>query len=160
MEKLRKIAWEAMLTADLNHRYFDALAGKFYKHDLYTKIFLAAMSSGTVAGWAFWKDNPCLWKTLSGISAVLAIALPILNYPKKLEAAGRLKTDYDDIKRDYQLLWARIDNNTHAQTENELKRIFQKEGKLATLESTVPGNDKKLNARCQQEVLKANGLLA
>lgn len=158
MEQLRKLAWEGMLNADKCVRYYDALAGRFHARDLYSKIFLATMSSGTVAGWAIWSDVPALWKVLSGGSAILAVALPILNISKKVEVANRLKSEFGDIQRDYEMLWAKIDDESPKQVETELRRIWQKEAKLAPFENTMPGNDKTLIRECQREVVHARGL--
>ena len=82
-EYIIQVVWEAMLDADLNFRYWDHLSRRYSAWDKYTKIFLAIMSSSAVAGWRIWNEVDILWKGLSAVSAVTAIALPILNWQKK-----------------------------------------------------------------------------
>ena len=77
-DNIRRVIWEAVLDADLNLRYWDHLSRRYSTWDKYTKIFLATMSSSTVASWGFWDEIDILWKGLSAVSAFTAIALPIL----------------------------------------------------------------------------------
>src|SRR5262245_37407928 len=114
VEKLRKSVWESLLGADLNMRYYRNLVDRFRSADIGTKVFLACMSSGTVAGLAIWTDSDkypvcvSVWKALSGLSAILAVALPILNYTKKVESAARLCVEYADVLRESELLWLHV----------------------------------------------------
>jgi len=59
---MRETIWDSMLDADMNVRYWAGLGRCYYKKDITYKIFLAAMSSGTVASWGIWglirSDNP------------------------------------------------------------------------------------------------------
>jgi hypothetical protein len=87
---MRKSLWYSMLDADMNARYWSYLSRRYSNRDKYSKIFLALMSSGTVASWGFWSDMQIIWKILSACSALLAIALPIINWPKMISNMGVL----------------------------------------------------------------------
>lgn len=98
--------WNAMLDADMNARYWPMLARRYSRAEVIVKVFLAVMSSGTVAAWGLWGAHQSLWRSLSAISALTAIASPILNFSKSVKTtsdlAGRwrmLLVDYEDIGR-------------------------------------------------------------
>ena len=55
-DSIRQVIWEAALDADLNLRYWDHLSRRYSAWDKYAKIFLAIMSSSTVAGWGIWNE--------------------------------------------------------------------------------------------------------
>jgi hypothetical protein len=83
--KARKYIWELMLDSDMNVRYWKYSVIRYYNYDKRSKIFLAVMSSGTVASWSIWSSVPLLWQFLSACSAIIAITLPILNFQKSIE---------------------------------------------------------------------------
>ena len=66
-EYIRKAIWDGRLGADFNKRYWNHLIRRYSKRDKYTKIFLATMSSSTVASWGIWDEIDLLWKSLSSI---------------------------------------------------------------------------------------------
>ena len=90
----------------MNARYWGHLARRYQKREMGIKIFLAATSSATVAGWVLWKHAPLLWQVLSGISALLAIALPILNYSQRIATMADLRAKWMHLRVEYDRLWA------------------------------------------------------
>ena len=156
---MRKTIWDSMLDADLNERYWGHLSKRYYDRDKLAKIFLATMTSGTVASWGFWSDIEILWKILSAVSALLAIALPILNWPKSIQSMVYLRQKWSQIKSDYELLWldAKNANDNQEKFRKELKKIKTRENSLSQKESNLP-NDQKLLKKCSQEVLISRGI--
>ena len=88
MNNSQKAIWRAMLDADMNARYWKAMLIKHSREEKRIKIFLAIVTSGTVIG--IFSSYPIIWKTLSVISALLAITLPFLNYQKIIEITSKL----------------------------------------------------------------------
>jgi len=156
---MKKVIWDSMLDADLNVRYWSYLSRRYYMRDKYSKIFLAAMSSGTVASWHFWATVPGVWKGLSAFSALTAIALPIINWSKMIENMVRLKQQWVDIKNDYEMLWISFKNKNKndADIEKEILRVKKKEVETSKEEYNLP-NSKKLVYKCTDEVLKSRGI--
>jgi hypothetical protein len=155
---MRKTIWDSMLDADMNQRYWSHLSRRYYVRDQYSKIFLALMSSGTVASWGFWSDFAIIWKVLSAASALLAIALPLLNWPRHISSMVSLKQKWTEIKADYELLWLVLEKGKKdSEVGKELKRIKQLETKVSQQETNLPC-DKKLIYQCRDEVLKSRGL--
>ncbi|HEV2731679.1 MAG TPA: hypothetical protein VGV15_16735 [Terriglobales bacterium] len=76
--------WDSLLDAEMNVRYWSTMCHRYSRYDTYSRIFLALTSSSTVASWEFWSQFPALWKTLSGLSALVAIVLAVIDLPKKV----------------------------------------------------------------------------
>lgn len=148
-----------MLTADLNYRYFGELAVRFQSRDRCAKFLMAATSSTSVSGWMIW-GRPgwdWAWQALSGLTAVVAIALPVLDLPKSLRTSGTLHGRWFSIRSDYELLWARLDSLTDPDVCSKWKTIAEEEKRLVELESTIrTRND--LVLHCYDEVCKSRGL--
>ena len=155
---MRKAIWDSMLDADMNVRYWAELGRRYYKRDIRYKIFLAAMSSGTVASWGIWSEVQLLWKILSGISALVAIALPILNWPKMIQSIGNVKQKWVDTKADYEVLWVEVNSKKdQAVLKEEFKKIKKREATASQQETNLPKKDKLLD-ECWEDVLKSRGL--
>jgi hypothetical protein len=165
MEDIRKRVWNALLDSELNCRYLGYLISRYHQRDICSKIFLACMTSGTVGTWIIWNDpakypyGVVAWKILSAFSALLSIALPILNYGKKVSAASRLRWEHCEIQSQYDVLWLKLPRiPSPNQCINELSKIAKKEAALARHEDNLPLNNHKLIRKCQSEVLTARGL--
>src|SRR4051794_21981982 len=81
---VREAIWQSLLEVELNKTYWRRIAEIYLQWDRNAKIFLAVISSGTVAAWITSMQAANLpinlevvWKIMSGISAILAVPLPI-----------------------------------------------------------------------------------
>ena len=83
--------WGSMLDADMNERYWAQLSRNYHQKNKSIKIFLALMTSGTVASWSIWDEVDILWKVLSAIAAAISIAFPILKLEIMIERMSVLK---------------------------------------------------------------------
>lgn len=147
-----------MLDADMNARYWKYLVKRYADRDKFSKIFLAIMASGTVAGWGFWDSFPELWKTLSSISAVIAIAMPILNYQKNIEQMSYLAGKWGELRIEYEDLWLQVKNSPPQQTSEKTYKKFRGiESSLQEKETKLP-DDQTLLMKCANEVMKTRGI--
>jgi len=146
-----------MLTSDLNVIYWGYISRRYYNTATRIKIFLAIMASVTVASWGFWEEIDLVWKTLSGIAAVLAIIFPILKTEEKIDKTSFLKGKWIEVKNEYEFLWATIKNKNLNELTQEYKRIKDKETDVSKEEKYLPINKKLIN-KSYQEVLKSRGL--
>jgi hypothetical protein len=122
------------------------------------KIFLAAISSGAVAGWSLWAEFPWAWKLLSSCSALVAIALPVLNFQKQIETMSLLSGKWFELKVSYEDQWRKInDDSEHKQIETAYNRTKKQEAILVQKESKLP-HDEKLLRVCFNEVKKSYGI--
>ncbi len=153
----RALVWESMLDADLAVRYWGALARSFARRERWGKIFLACTSSATVAGWVIWAKSPVAWKVLSGLSALIAIALPYLDYRGNADKMLELVRNYAQQLVKLEILWLRVDSTPEGQIIDELQKLRDSETQWATVVATLP-QKREFVLRCQQEVRKARGL--
>jgi hypothetical protein len=155
---MRTAIWQSMLDADMNARYWRGLVARYSKKDKTLKIFLALMASGTVAGWGLWITLPWLWKTLSSLSAIVAIAMPILNYQKHIEQMSYLAGKWGELRIEYEDLWLQVKNNSGEKNlENAYKKFRKIESGLQEREIKLP-EDKVLLIKCFNEVKTVRGL--
>ena len=158
--ELKKAVWESMLDADMNSRYWKALAARYSKRETVLKIFLAVMASGTVAGWGIWEDYSQIWKLLSAISALIAIALPILNYQKVIQKLSELAGNWGELRIEYEDMWLEVKNQPDNQALVRTYKKFRATEK--SLEKKEPKNisdDKDLLQSCFDDVKKSRGLI-
>jgi hypothetical protein len=153
----RQAIWGSMLDADMNARYWGFLTRRYYNKDKYSKIFLAAMASGTVASWGFWANVVIIWKVLSAISALIAISLPIVNYQKLIESIAEQKREWTYLKNEYESLWLSQKTKNQKEIASVYKKIKVHETIKIKDESKLP-YDEKLIMRCYEEVLRSRGL--
>ncbi len=153
----KQAIWDSMLDADMNARYWGYLTRRYYNKDKYSKLFLAAMSSGTVASWGFWANVEIIWKVLSAISALIAISLPILNYQKLIESIAEQKREWTHLKNEYESLWLSLKTKNQKEIVSEYKKIKVHETIKTKDESKLP-YDRELIMSCYGEVLRSRGL--
>lgn len=158
VSNVEKRVWESMLDADMSTRYWGKLARRYKQRETWAKVFLAGTSSGTVAGWAFWTSFPLAWKVLSSLSALIAISLPILNYPHKIEAAVDLHAEWKRLLYQYETLWSKTrDNVGAAEVLRSIKAFKEDEAQVSKKEAQLP-QVAGLVRRCQEEVKHSRGI--
>jgi hypothetical protein len=154
---MRELIWNSMLNAQMSALYWDHLALRYSTRDKWIKIFLACTSSGTVASWFVDPSLAILWKLLSGVSALVAIALPILDYPGLVAKMAKLSGKSAQLRTGYDQLWAQVDSLPQDPLSEQLAKLKTQEGELSDLEAGMPG-DADLLKQSQIEVLQARGL--
>lgn len=157
---MKKEIWKDMLDADLNARYWGEQTRVAYSRDKWIRIFLALASSGTIAGWSIWKDFPLAWQALSAMTAVLAIASPVLNYAEKAKNSLVLYCAWSDILRAYEQLWIKVECRVLINARKliaEYGKIVDKEKKCDSHEAKY-SVDRQMLKRCWMDVLNSRGL--
>jgi hypothetical protein len=154
---MRALIWNSMLTAQMNVCYWSHLASRSAQREKWIKIFLAVTSSGTVAGWSVWTEYAIVWKVLSGMSAVLAVSLPILDYSGRVAQLNKVASKCAQLRLGYDQLWAQIDVLTPNLLSDMQAELTKKEIELADMQVTEP-DDRELLVHCQEEVLQSRGL--
>ena len=149
--------WNKLLDAELNKRYWLYMAWRYKSRDLRARILLAVTSSGVVAGLTLWQQYPQIWQVLSGVSALVAIALPILNYPARVETASDLRGRWTEMVSEYDQLWITAQSGPSPLDQSRVDALTKKETSAAQVEAKLPYNEK-LARRCQAEVIKRRGL--
>lgn len=151
-----------MLDADMNARYWKILVGSYSARDKYLKIFMAVVASGTVAAWGIWTECPSVWRFLSGLSAIIAVVLPILDDQKSIGQMSFLSGKWGELRIEYENLWLKVESYGVSTGSGEIDTAFKEfrkmESSLQEKETELPTN-KKLLMKCFQEVKKTRGLM-
>jgi len=158
-ENLRKAIWQSLLTADLNCRYWARLAARASRRDKIAKIFLGVTASSTVASWGIWEEVDILWKILSGASAVLAVALPIVNWSGSARTRTGFAAKWQSMLSSYELAWIDVADGVRSPEEvrAELSRFKALEDKIHASDTPIDPDDK-LARQLQAAVLRSRGL--
>lgn len=87
-----------------------------------------------------------------------SIALPFLNYSKKVEWATALKVAYEASLEDYELIWLKRESLTDEELLGDMQKVIKKEKTLSNIEAHFPDKDSRLLKECQATVIKRRGL--
>jgi hypothetical protein len=154
----RNYVWQSMLDGEMNDRYWRFQAARYSKREKAVKIFLAITSSGTVAGWALWRGAPLVWQVLSAVSALLALALPVLDFTGQVERASDLRERWWGLTAEYSRLWAEIELDSADSISQRIQALKSKETDMVKIEAKYFSRDEALIHKCQDQVLNARGL--
>ena len=148
-----------MLRAEMNVEYWRQLCRRYYNLERIAQFFLLATSSSTVATWGFWSQVDVLWKLLSVVSALLAIAMPVLNWSKHINDAADLHGRWLQLASEYEKLWIQLEgaSTRDDQIENTLDMIKSKTVEVSKAEAQQGVNGRLLR-KAYDQVLKSRGL--
>lgn len=141
-----------MLTADMNVCYWGWISDRCTKWDNYLKFLLAVTASGAVAGWKIWIEHPEVWKSLSAISAVAALAQPIFFPSEKLKRISALVATWKEIYTNYTLLWEKDESLSSAESWEQFETAKRREGSID--ETHLPKNNRLIEKAYQHVVQK------
>ena len=118
-------------TALMNRMYYGSRLASSRKTNRAIEIAVAVGSSGAIASWALWQSTDLgitAWAVLTGVSTVLAVVKPIVNYAKEIERYGKLFVghgslyyDLDSIVR-HVAATKSVDDDDRARYERALDR--------------------------------------
>jgi hypothetical protein len=154
---MRDLIWKSMLSAQMSACYWNHLARRYSDREKWIKIFLAATSSATVASWSLDPNFGALWKILSGVSALVAVALPILDYPGQVGKMAKLMGKSAQLRNGYDQLWAQVDVLPDTSLNEAVNRLKAQEIEVSELEVGLP-EDADLLMQSWNEVLESRGL--
>jgi hypothetical protein len=87
---------------------FSLLVNRYQKLDRNVNIFLALASSGSIAAWAIWKDNPLLWSSIIATSQVVTTIKPFFPYYKIIKELNSRCYKMDLLNIEYERFWNKI----------------------------------------------------
>lgn len=152
----RAAVWDSMLEAEYQKQYWYAKAASYVEADRWCQIALAFLSSAaflTALG-----DLKLIdwWKWFSFVTAMLATALPFLNLTRRSVNMTDVGAKWHALEIEYSSMWRKIDNGTYS--EQKFKELQSQEVEIAKTTSELPTDDKKLQAKCYQQVFTSRGL--
>lgn len=157
LTQTHRLIWDLVLDADMNARYWRDLVRRYQRYEMLAKILLAATSSSTVAAWAIWEELRVAWQSFSGLSALVALVLPIIDFPDKAGKLANIHGRWIELHFEYERLWSKRNEIREGALEASLDELQQKTIAVSKVEAGFP-YDKKLVDRCYEEVICARGL--
>jgi hypothetical protein len=151
-------AFNAMLDAQLQSRYWNLMALRYLRRETNAKIFLAVTASATVASWAIWKANEALWQSLSAASAIISVVLPIVDAPRKIDDMAEVQWRWQKLMHEYEALYGSSSTLSQIAFDKRFKELRAEEADISKKTSRLPTDDVRLAKRCQAEIIKARGL--
>lgn len=151
---LRDSIWKSLLQADQEQRYWHVKACRYVQWDFRTKVFLAIITSSSVAGWSLWGDAPVLWKSLTVVASLLSVVLPFLTLNDKVQGMTELHGKWLQLMHEYEELWRDQQVVQEADARTRLASAKKVESELSSKAITLPGQDRSLGASTFHEVIK------
>ena len=137
-----------------NMCYCDALAKRYQRcHDI-GMCFVAVFTSTTVLSWLASMEWSSISKTLSAISAALAIVLPILKLDDKSKRMLATYAEWYMIKCEYDALWAKRSAISKQEGAERIADILAREGKESVPDAGLSFDNEKVRQKCSEKVDK------
>jgi hypothetical protein len=151
-------AWQSLLDADLNARYWRYMGLRFTRREGWAKMFLAATASATVASWSLWVEVKLLWQSLSVIAALVSVAMPIIDAPRKIATMTEAQAAWLQLMHEYDDLWRSRASLGEKAFASKLSSLREREVEVSKKTATLPSDDTALAERCYAEVATSRGL--
>lgn len=100
--------WKQLYRMKTHAVYLELLLAKTETIDRGIKIFLALVSTGSIASWAVWKDAQFLWGFLIAASQVLNAIRPYLPYKERMKALSALARELDELAIHTEIKWLEV----------------------------------------------------
>jgi hypothetical protein len=131
--------WNDLYATKVQVEYLGLLSEHAEWRDRCLKIFLALMSTGSIAAWAVWKQHPLLWGTLIAASQVITAVAPFLPFKARLKSIAGLLPELEVLHINMESKWSEI---MQAElTDAEIRRCITtfRQQKQKMLQKNLPG---------------------
>lgn len=134
MNSIRDKIWYFLIDSKTNENFSALIVRKYQKRDLWSNIFLALVTSSSVAAWAFWDKYPSLWILIIGISQVLMITKPYFLFPKYIKIFNEKSIHWQHLTVQIEKLWHDI-NEEFINEKNASISYFELKQKSLTFDN-------------------------
>ena len=155
----KNFLWRSLLDADQNARYWRSMTLRYVRRERAAKIFLAIVSSATVAGWGFWREVAWVWQGLSILAALISVALPIFDVPRHVESMVELYEKWCQLLNDYEEVWTVRASISDADVQETIRKLKGTEVELSNKAAKLPSDDVALGTKTFNEVLRERHLV-
>lgn len=144
-------------TARLNVKYLECKLSSLKSANFCIELLIAISASSTVAGiWVL--QNPVgqiFWKIIIGITAILAVAKPLLGWSDKIQKKEELLIGYRSLDYDIQkIIWLINQRQEYnAELQEKFLQAMEKKGLLVKIVEDTRV-DEKLRKKCFNQVLQ------
>lgn len=136
---MRTRLWNNLMNVRFQAFYYDRYAGVIECLDKGSAIFLATVSSTSVAAWLVWKDYPAIWATAIGFSQVIIVAKPFLPFLRKSADYKRCALELERLYNLSEKFWFECERlDVEAEYEKQLAQLRDKKHKIDTQFASLP----------------------
>lgn len=151
--------YDELRTARLSLIYFSKRLASLERKHFWLELVLAGTASGSaIAALTFWQTNEGkqLWTALTILSAVLAVAKPIIKLTERIQKVEQVLIRYKLLDHDYRKLELLISQagKYEAAHQAQFRLLLDRGSELKKLELVERRIDPKLRLRCRAEVDK------
>lgn len=149
--------YDQFRTARLSCKYYSARLAHYERVNFWIELVLAATASGSaIAALAFWytASGRIIWTALTVLSAILAVAKPLLKLTERIQKLDELATGYSLLDHDYKKLEVKI-RQARAFTPELRQRfdlLLDRADDLKQKEIVERSIDENLRRRCREAV--------
>ena len=114
--------WKQWYRTKYHSIYLELLLAHDERLDRYMKMFLAIVSSGSIAGWAVWKEAQFIWALLIAMSQVINAVRQFLPYRERMKALSALSRELEELAIHMEIKWLEI--SIGELTEKEMRKLY------------------------------------
>jgi hypothetical protein len=145
-------------TARLNVKYHEGLLRRYQMLNFWIELLLAVTApSSAIAGLWFWNTpvGSYAWKSLGVITAVLALARPLLKLTDRMQAIEETLAGYKALDQDFRCLSIAIhqDRKYEKRHQKRFQELLERKKAVVT-SSRLKGSCTKLQLTCEEAVLR------
>lgn len=118
---IQQLIWKQLYRMKTHAVYLELLLAQTETIDRAIKIFLAIVSSGSIAGWVVWKEAQFVWGFLIAASQVVNAIRPYLPYKERMKALSALARELDELAIHTEIKWLEI--AAGELTEKEMRKL-------------------------------------
>jgi hypothetical protein len=147
--------WNLLKELKVHVIYLHLYISKDEKVDRIIDIFLAILSSTSIAAWAVWQQYPMVWAGLIAVSQIITAIKPFLPYKTRIKLLSELNDQIQILSLECEKGWFDVSEGVLTNREIHAKRMEFK-NKTAKAERTVlnsttfPKNDRLLKMAEQE----------
>lgn len=124
MSTAREKIWYLLVDCKTNEVLSKLVLKRYQIWDLGANLFLALITSTSVASWVIWKSHPTLWIVLLASSQVIAIAKPYLLFPKYIKVFSEKFIRWQSVTIDLEELWVEINSLSSDTVDPKVEGAF------------------------------------
>ena len=137
----RNAAWQDLLDADYNARYWAKVARHFHHRQKSAHIILTVLTSGAVVGWLAGLAHALNFSISSAASFAASVVLPLLKWSEIATQSQAERKAWEFILAEYNSLWQRLnaeDEPDQNETKKNIDRLRKKCAKQAGGKNVLP----------------------
>jgi hypothetical protein len=116
---MREQIWSTLVDLKFKNYCLMFLVDRFQKLDRNINIFLAIVSSGSIAAWAIWNKYPFIWGLIIASSQVLITIKPYFPYFKYVKELNIKCLKISNLNIEFERLWHKMQVNKLSPDQSE-----------------------------------------